>query len=285
MGYKLAEEAERYAPDSLTFRERYGLDVLAHAARDDDETRTCPPGFANDPDIMQRLRLSRTCFYDVLRALVKKGALIHVNSGHKGRTAVYRIARFDQGAGNVDSDSADRVREMESEGAGSAVIGSGSDGYRVREMESEGAGSAVIGSGSDGYRVRESRTPIQSSRYQDPDQILAIVKDEIKKATGESITDDCAAGIRSDLITASREPVKNPAAYIRKAIRDESDPRSRWFPRATQAQPPAFKRGEEKGADPEHIGNILNANPRIREMRLMRQSGETEQTEGAEAAT
>jgi hypothetical protein len=262
VGYKLAEDAERYAPDSLTFRERYLLSVLAHAARDDDEARTCPLGFANDPDIRQRCRLGRRCFYDVLRALVKKGALIHVKRGHKGATAIYRIARFNQSALNVHPNDLDSVREI----------------------RSEGAGSPAIGCEFDGYRVRESPTPIQSSGYQNPD-LIALVKDEIKTAIGADITDELAGRIMSDLITASRQPVKIPAAYLKKAIRGERDPRSRWLPRATQAQPPPFERSEDKGIDPDRIGNILSANPRIREMRQMRQSDGAEGTESAEAAT
>jgi hypothetical protein len=238
MGYKLAEEAERYAPGSLTYRERYVLSVLAHATRDEDDTRTCPPGFASDPDIRQRLKVNRRGLYETLAALIEKDALIHVKRGHKGTGAVYAIPRFAQDAVNADANGS----------------------VSVRETRREGADSPAIGCGSDGRRVRESPTPIQSSRYQDPD-LIAIVKDEIKILTGEDITDDHAAGIIRELITASRRPVKNRTAYIRKSIREEPYPRNRFLPHATQAQPERFKRTEDKGPDPAIIAEILATLP------------------------
>jgi hypothetical protein len=262
VGYKLAEEAQRYAPASLTYRELCVLGVLAHVTRDDDETRTCPPGFASDLDIRRRLRVNHRGLYETLATLVAKGALIHVKRGRKGTGAVYQIARFNQDAANTHANGP----------------------VSVRGIRSEGADSPAIGCGSDGHRVREFPTPIQSSRYQDPD-LIALVKDEIKTITGEDITDSHAAGIKSDLITASRRPVKNPAAYIRKAIREEPDPRNRFFPVAMQVQPGPFKRSEEKGADPETIGNILDAYPRLKQLRQAGSSAEAENAEDAEEAT
>jgi hypothetical protein len=141
VGYKLAEEAQRYAPASLTYRERYVLQVLAHAARDEDGTRTCPRSFVSDPDIRRRLRVNRTGLYETLRALIEKGALIHTERGRNGMTAVYQIPRFDQGAANADASGLVSVREIRPEGAGSPAIRSGSDSHRVRESPTIGCGN------------------------------------------------------------------------------------------------------------------------------------------------
>lgn len=129
MGWHLAEEVQRHAPDSLTYRELYVATVLAQDARD--TTRQCPPGIEHREDMMQRLRLSRTQFYVVLAALVAKGVLIHAVHGQRNVTgAVYKIAEFGaaQGPENRDSDSPDRATAQgpvnrdtdDSQGPGSA---------------------------------------------------------------------------------------------------------------------------------------------------------------------
>ncbi len=79
MGYKLAEECQRYAPDTLTWRERATLYVLAGEAFDN--TRLLLRGIENNADLRQRLRLNRTSLYEVIRALVGKGALIRRRRG------------------------------------------------------------------------------------------------------------------------------------------------------------------------------------------------------------
>ena len=106
MGYQLVREAEDHAAASLTWRERFALSVLANAAMDD--TRECPHGIEDNPDIVRRLRLSRSARYEVLAALCEKGALIQVERGRNGVKAVYAIAPFValvhlKGPGNPDA--------------------------------------------------------------------------------------------------------------------------------------------------------------------------------------
>jgi len=93
MGWQLVREAEDHAPASLTWRERFALSVLANAAMDD--TRECPHGIENNPDIIRRLRIkNRSERFDVLAALCDKGALIRVQRGRNTVRAVYAIAPF-----------------------------------------------------------------------------------------------------------------------------------------------------------------------------------------------
>ena len=92
MGWQLVREAEDHAPASLTWRERFALSVLANAAMD--STRECPHGIEDNPDIIRRLRLSRSARYEVISALCEKGALIQVERGRNGVRAVYAVAPF-----------------------------------------------------------------------------------------------------------------------------------------------------------------------------------------------
>ena len=92
MGWQLVREAEDFGPASLTWRERFALSVLANAARD--STRECPHGIEDNPDIVRRLRLTRSARYEVLAALCQKGALIQVERGRNNVRAVYAIAPF-----------------------------------------------------------------------------------------------------------------------------------------------------------------------------------------------
>jgi hypothetical protein len=92
MGWQLVREAEDHAPANLTWRERFALSVLANAAMD--ATRECPHGIEDNPDIVRRLRLSRSARYEVLAALCDKGALIQVERGRNGVRAVYAVAPF-----------------------------------------------------------------------------------------------------------------------------------------------------------------------------------------------
>lgn len=92
MGWQLVREAEDHAPDSLTWRERYALTVLANAAMD--QTRECPHGIEDNPNVIRRLRLSRSARYEVLASLCSKGALVQVERGRNGVRAVYAIPPF-----------------------------------------------------------------------------------------------------------------------------------------------------------------------------------------------
>jgi hypothetical protein len=92
VGWQLVREAEDHGPDSLTWRERFALSVLANAAMD--STRECPHGMEDNPDIVRRLRLGRSERYSVIAALCDKGALIQVERGRNGVRAVYAIAPF-----------------------------------------------------------------------------------------------------------------------------------------------------------------------------------------------
>lgn len=92
MGWQLVREAEDHGPASLTWRERFALSVLANSAIDD--TRQCPHGIEDNPDVIRRLRLSRSARFEVIAALCEKGALVRVERGRNGVKAVYAIAPF-----------------------------------------------------------------------------------------------------------------------------------------------------------------------------------------------
>jgi hypothetical protein len=92
MGIRLVMEAATRAAADLTWRERYALMVLAASAIDD--TRELPPGIEDKPDIVDRLRLSRTQRYAVIAALVEKSALLRLERGRNGVKAIYAIAPF-----------------------------------------------------------------------------------------------------------------------------------------------------------------------------------------------
>jgi hypothetical protein len=93
MGWRLVRAAEDNAPDSLTWRERYALLVLANAAMDD--TRECEPEIEDNPEIIRRLRIgSRSERYAVIQALCDKGALMKKERGRNGVKAVYVVAPF-----------------------------------------------------------------------------------------------------------------------------------------------------------------------------------------------
>jgi hypothetical protein len=103
MGQELVCEALDYAPDSLSWRELCALVVLADAAAD--SSRECPPGIEEQPEVIRRLRLSRTQRYVVISALVDKGALLRIERGRNGVRAAYSIAIHApvKGPGNRDA--------------------------------------------------------------------------------------------------------------------------------------------------------------------------------------
>lgn len=149
VGIRLFVEVLDHAPDTLTWRERYALSVLAETANDD--TRECWPGIEDDPTIARRMRLpGRSSRYEVLKALRQKKALEGVTAGHRGRRAVYRIPVMDPAKGPGTPDAF-------------AEKGSGEPGLSVREprTQSDVKGpenpdpTTEKGSGNDPERVRE----------------------------------------------------------------------------------------------------------------------------------
>ncbi|MFI2078611.1 hypothetical protein [Streptomyces triculaminicus] len=146
-----------HAPETLTWRERYALTVLAENAND--STRECWPGIEDDPAIAHRMRLpGRSSRYEVLKALRQKGALEGVSAGHRGRRAVYRIPTLSPVKGPGTPDATDEkgsgvpgqsVQEgrTQSEEKGPETPdpidekGSGNDPERVRELHGKGPGT------------------------------------------------------------------------------------------------------------------------------------------------
>ena len=90
MGIRLAMEAADRTAEDYTWRERCVLMVFAMSAIDD--TRECPPGIEDRPEIIRRLGLSRTQRYAVIASLVEKGALERRERGRNGVKAHYAIA-------------------------------------------------------------------------------------------------------------------------------------------------------------------------------------------------
>lgn len=148
MGIRLFVEVLEHAPDALTWRERYALAVLAENANDG--TRECWPGIEDDPTIAHRMRLpGRSSRYDVLSALRKKGALMTVTSGHRGRRAVYRIPAL--GPGTPDAIAPGKGPETPDKGSAEPGPNQDSLGPQNPDPMSE------KGSGNEGERVREPR--------------------------------------------------------------------------------------------------------------------------------
>lgn len=148
MGIRLFVEVLDHAPETLTWRERYALAVLAENAND--RTRECWPGIEDDPAIAHRMRLpGRSSRYDVLSALRKKGALATVTSGHRGRRAVYRIVPL--GPETPDAIAAEKGPESTDKGSAESGPNNPSKGPQSPDPMDE------KGSGNDGERVREPR--------------------------------------------------------------------------------------------------------------------------------
>lgn len=165
MGIRLIVEVFAHAPESLTWRERYALGVLAENAND--RTRECWPGIEEDPEIARRMRLpGRSSRYEVLKALRTKGALKSVSAGHRGHRAVYQIPVMgpaipdaidpEKGPGTSDPNgrkgpetpdigSVNPGSNPDSKGPGTPdpneEKGSGNDPERVREPHGKGPGT------------------------------------------------------------------------------------------------------------------------------------------------
>jgi hypothetical protein len=129
MGWRLAEHCQDYAPANLTWRELYVLCVLADAAYENgSHERECRAGIEKHPDILRRIRCSRTQRFEILAALVEKGALKQVQRGQKHRAAVYKIPDLQRPASPDAEPSTQgpgsRDAEPSSQGPGSGLSGS-----------------------------------------------------------------------------------------------------------------------------------------------------------------
>lgn len=80
-----------------------------------------------------------------------------------------------------------------------------------------------------GYKTADvvNRTDRSSNGRVDRDVIEAIIK-EILDITGRHISDEWATRVAGELLKG--QPVTNPAAYVRQAIRNDPDPRTRFLP-------------------------------------------------------
>jgi hypothetical protein len=240
MGWQLAEETQRHAPASLTYRERYVLSVYAHAAND--KTRELR-GSIERPDITDRLHIpSRSERYAVRAALIKKGALERLEQGHNGNSAVFRIPVMMKGPGFPDASASGRVRERQQQGPDSERVGSGNYSSRVRETRTPSRQSRSPEDIPSRVRAREAATAT--------DPIDAVVQ-EIHHTTGRRITREQAARIQDDII--GDRAVRRPARYLRRAIQNEPDPARRFLPHGQPAPPPP---PNDNPADPVHVAAI-----------------------------
>jgi hypothetical protein len=63
-----------------------------------------------------------------------------------------------------------------------------------------------------------------------PPDLIDLVRQEIRRATGRDIDDDWAIKTINLLLGAANGYIANPSGYIRQAICDEPDPRTRFLP-------------------------------------------------------
>jgi hypothetical protein len=232
MGWQLAEEVQRDAPPSLTFRERYVLTVYAHSAND--QTRELR-GSIERPDISDRLHMpSRSERYAVRAALIRKGALERLQQGRHGNCATFRIPVMAQGPGFPDPDTDTKVREQQQQVPDSARIGSGNSSSTVRLPDDV-----------------PSRAPVhQAATAADP---IDAIMQEIERRTGRRITREQAAGIKEDIIGGRQ--VRRPSRYLRRAIQNEPDPARRFLPHSQLPPPPP---PNDDPADPAHVAAITD---------------------------
>lgn len=103
MGTRLYVEVLDYAPPTLTHREKLFLAVLADDARD---TTRMTWNSVESPKMLRRGKVSRPQVYEVIKALISKGALERVSAGQRNGTAKYRILPLDpaQHPENPDTD-------------------------------------------------------------------------------------------------------------------------------------------------------------------------------------
>ena len=204
MGWQLVREAEDHAPASLTWRERFALSVLANAAMD--STRECPHGIEDNPDIIRRLRLSRTARYEVMSALCDKGALIQVERGRNGVRAVYAIAPFVVVAalmrpGNPDPSPVDNPLKHPGNPDPSAVDnpemrpGNPDPSGVVRPLK--GPGFTTEGSWKPGLKGPGNPDPIGDDRdFDETRTTLARVREAMLAAAPDATSDEIDETIR-----------------------------------------------------------------------------------------
>jgi len=191
VGIRLIVEVLDSAPETLTYRERYVLLVLAEAARD--STRQCWPGVEDNPDVVRRLRMGRTQRYSAIKTLVDKGALVRVKRGQKYVRAVYAIPPF----------AAQHPETSDAE-----------EGLSVRETRTQNdfqrPGFQRSASGFSAFSVRETRTPSPQSP-QDPSSPRARVARTLRAA---GVTEDEMTRV-IEIIEARYKP-RDMSAYVRK---------------------------------------------------------------------
>jgi hypothetical protein len=236
MGWKLAEEVQRYAPASLTWRELYVLVVLAHDARDG--TRKILGGIEGRPDIIKRIRASPRQRAEVIASLIAKGALTRIERGRRGTHAVFEIPRFTQGA-ETTHPNGNSMRKQLQQHAETAATACGNSGVRVRERRAPSR--HPVSPGDVPSRPRERR-PVAAA------DVIEAVREEMKNVTGREITKEEAHGIGKYLLDG-RE-VKNAAAYCRQAIRNETNPVERFLP---HNPPPPLSKPPNEPADPAFV--------------------------------
>lgn len=92
MGYELYREVKKWAPESLTHREKLTAMVLADDANE--ETRLTWSSVV-DPEIMRQAMVkNERDMRKVLARLQEAGVIEHVGGGHNGRVAKYRFLRM-----------------------------------------------------------------------------------------------------------------------------------------------------------------------------------------------
>jgi hypothetical protein len=208
VGIQLVKDAATRAPDSLTWRERYALMVLAASAMD--ATRECLPGIEDNPDITERLRLGRSERYAVISSLVAKGALMRLERGRNGVKAVYAIAPFAtlpgiaERPGEPDASPVENPREASgkpgrfdpAKGPGSTDEGSGKLG-----LKGPGNPDAAPYKGSYGFKTGGKTPPPPSGSRPLPFALPDVPPEEgeftkVKNPAANDPKRDLAAEIR-----------------------------------------------------------------------------------------
>jgi hypothetical protein len=240
VGIRLFIEVLDYAPDTLTWRERHALSVLAENANDN--TRECWPGIEEDPTIAHRMRLpARSSRYEVMKALREKKALESVTAGHRGHRAVYRIPALGPAKGPGTTDPNEEK-------------GSGNHGQSVRETQTQSAAKGPEtpdpkpekGSGNDPERVREPHGKGPGN----PDPFPSLPSTPHEEASTVTPIDLKLFGEFWLTYPKSRNKEATLAAW-RSAIADGADPKQ--IIAATQA----YAR-EKQGEDFRYIKHSVN---------------------------
>lgn len=151
MGWRIAEEVQEHAPQSLTWREMYVACVLANAASE--STRVCRPGLLTDERLMRRMRMTdKREILRVVEKLIDAKVIERVTRGQKGTQAEFRFLplALAQGGGFTHPDDASgSVQGGETthpdEGSGWGV-----SPLRVGDSPAQGGGNTHPSQGSNG---------------------------------------------------------------------------------------------------------------------------------------